>query len=158
MPLQPGERAPDLRLPSHAREMVSLEELRGKHTLVVLFFPLAFTSTCTEELCAVGADLGSYRGMDARVLAISVDSPYTLARYRAECGADFPFLSDFHREAAAAFGVLRDGTVGPGLRGVSDRAVFVIDRDGVVRYTWHATDLDLLPPFDEVKEAVRRAG
>ena len=153
-PLQPGDKAPDVTLPSHTKEQVALADFRGK-PLVVHFFPLAFSSTCTEQICTTGEDLDAYREMDADVVAISVDSPYALARFREECGAKFPFLSDFHREASEAFGVLREAPLGPGLRNTSDRAVFVIDPDGTITYTWHSTNPSLLPPFEEIKAAVR---
>lgn len=155
MPLNQGDRAPSVTLPSHTGEQVSLADLWSRRPLVVLFFPLAFTSTCTEELCTVGDDLAAYRELDGQPVAISVDSPYVLARYRSECRADYPFLSDFHREATEAFGVVRAAPVGPGLRGVSDRAAFVIDRRGTVAYAWHSTNASLLPPFDEIKAALR---
>lgn len=158
MPLQPGSPAPDVRLPSHTREIVSLADQWSGQPLVILFFPLAFTSTCTEELCTIGEDLSAYREMNARVVAISVDSPWALDRYRSECGVDFLFLSDFNREASEAFGVLRTSPLGPGLLNVSDRSVFVIAPDGRVTYTWHAANPNLLPPYDEVKEALRRMG
>jgi peroxiredoxin len=154
MPLQPGDQVPELTLPSHTREQISLSDFRGR-PLVVHFFPLAFSSTCTEQICTTGEDLGIYREMDAEVVAISVDSPYALARFREDCGAEFPFLSDFHRDASAAFGVLREAPLGPGLRNTSDRAVFVIDAGGTVSYTWHSTNPSLLPPFEEIKAAVR---
>lgn len=157
MPLQPGQRAPEVTLPAHDNQPVSLRDLRGR-SVVVLFFPLAFTSTCTAELCAVGEDFDAYRELDAEVLAISVDSPFVLARFRAECRAEFPFLSDFNREASTAFGVVRERPIGPGLRQVSDRAAFVIDPEGVIAYTWHSAAPGQLPPFDEIKDALRGAG
>lgn len=152
-PLGVGDRAPEVRLPSHDHVPTALSDYRGA-PLVVVFFPLAFTSTCTEELCTFGDDLASYREMGASVVAISVDSPYVLARYRAECGVEFPFLSDFHREAARAFGVLRPEPLGPGLRDTSDRSVFVIDGGGVIRYAWMSKNPGLLPPFEEIRGAV----
>ncbi len=153
MALQPGDTIPDLTLPSHELEQVSLHEFRGR-PLVVLFIPLAFSSTCTAELCTVAEDLSAYRKLNAEVVAVSVDSPYALSRFRDECKAEFPFLSDFNREASRAFGVLRTEPLGPGLLDVSDRAAFVIDREGAVAYTWHSTNPSLLPPFDEIKEAL----
>jgi peroxiredoxin len=157
MPLRPGDPAPEIALPSHTTETVSLSDFRGKQPVVMLFFPLAFTSTCTEELCTVGDDLGAYRDLNAQVLAISVDSPFVLQRFREECNADFPFLSDFHREAAEAFGVLREGPLGPGLRNVADRSAFVIDPQGTITYTWHSTNPGQLPPFAEIKQALQSA-
>ncbi|MDP9348579.1 MAG: redoxin domain-containing protein [Gemmatimonadota bacterium] len=156
MPLMPGDQAPDVTLPAHDGRQVRLSELWSQQPLVVLFFPLAFTSTCTEELCAVGSDLAAYQELDAQPVAVSVDSPFVLARFRAECGAEYPFLSDFNRQATEGFGVLRTDPVGPGLRNASDRAAFVIGRDGTVRYTWHSPNPRLLPPFEEIKEALRQ--
>ncbi len=155
MPLKQGDMAPDVTLPSHAGEQVSLAGLWSRQPVVVLFFPLAFTSTCTEELCAVGNDLSSYQQLQAQPVAISVDSPFVLARFRAECGADYPFLSDFNREATRAFGVLRETPVGPGLRDVSQRAAFVVDTQGRIAYAWASVTPGLLPPFDEIKDALR---
>jgi peroxiredoxin len=129
VPLQPGDPAPDVRLPADSGEQVSFTDFRGRQPVLVLFFPLAFTSTCTEELCMVGDDLAAYRALRAQLLAVSVDSPYVLARYRRECGVDFPFLSDFHREAAEAF--------------------------GVIRYAWISRDPGLLPPFEEIKRRLQ---
>jgi peroxiredoxin len=156
MPLKAGDKAPDVTLPSHSGERVSLAELWSQRPLVVLFFPLAFTSTCTEELCTVGNDLASYQELDAQPVAVSVDSPFVLARFRSECAAEYPFLSDFNREATERFGVLRTDPLGPGLRNASDRAAFVIDREGMVAYAWHSTNPGLLPPFDEIKAALRQ--
>ena len=154
MPLQPGDAAPDVTLPDTDRQQVSLAALWSGQPLVLMFFPLAFTSTCTEELCTVRDDIGSYGGLNARVAAVSVDSPYVLDRFRRELGADYLFLSDFNREASRAFGVLREAPVGPGLRHASDRATFVIGTDGRVKYTWHSTNPSLLPPFEEIKQAL----
>ena len=156
MPLQPGAQAPDVTLVAHTKEPVSLSDHYGDHPVVLLFFPLAFTSTCTEELCTVRDDIKSYEDLESEVFAISVDSPYVLKRYREETGAPYTFLSDFHREAAEAFGVLRTAPLGPGLRNTTDRSAFVIDRDGKIAYTWHSANPSLIPPFDEIKDALRR--
>ena len=156
MPLQIGDSAPDVALVSDAKETVSFTGFRGEKPLVVLFFPLAFTSTCTEEMCTMGEDMSSYDALNAAVVAVSVDSPFVLERFKKETGATFPFLSDFHREAARAFGVLREEPLGPGLRDTTDRSAFVIDRDGRIAWTWFSKNPSLLPPFDEIKDALRR--
>lgn len=154
MPLKQGDQAPDVTLPSHSNEQVSLASLYREQPTVVVFFPLAFTSTCTEELCTFRDDLALYNGVNARVVAVSVDSPFVLDRFRKEIGAEYLFLSDFNREASTAFGVLREAPLGPGLRNASDRAVFVVNQDGTVRYVWHSTNPGLLPPFDEIRAAL----
>lgn len=156
MPLQVGDSAPDVALHSDAKETVSFTAFRGEKPVVVLFFPLAFTSTCTKEMCSIGEDLASYDELNAQVLAVSVDSPYVLERFKRETGATFPFLSDFHREASEAFGVLREEPLGVGLRNTADRSAFVIDRDGRIAYVWFSKNPSLLPPFGEIKEALRR--
>jgi glutaredoxin-dependent peroxiredoxin len=154
MPLSIGDRAPDAVLPSHEMEQVSLASLYPRQATVLVFFPLAFSSTCTEELCTLRDDLSSYGELNAQVVALSVDSPYVLRRYREELGADFLFLSDFNRLASPAFGILRQATTGPGLLLTSERAVFVVDPGGVVRYAWVGAHPGLLPPFDEIKAAL----
>lgn len=156
MPLQPGDQAPNVTLVTHENHTAPLDDLRGGKPAVMLFFPLAFTSTCTEELCTVRDDFRAYEELQSQVFAVSVDSPYTLKRYRAETGAPYTFLSDFHREAAEAFGVLRTAPLGPGLRNTSDRSAFVLDRDGTVAYSWHSPNPSLIPPFDEIKDALRQ--
>lgn len=155
MPLRAGDKAPDVRLPSDSLEQISFADFAGSKPVVVLFFPLAFTSTCTEEMCTMSEDMGSYTGLDAQVLAVSVDSPFVLQRFKRECNAEFPFLSDFNREAARAFGVLRPEPLGPGLLETTDRSAFVIDRDGVIRYVWYEKNPSLLPPFEEIKEVLQ---
>ena len=157
MPLQTGDQAPDVTLPSHTNEQVSLGSLYRDQTTVVVFFPLAFTSTCTEELCTFRDDLTTYTGVGAKVVAISVDSPFVLERFRKEIGADYLFLSDFNREASRGFGVLREAPLGPGLRNASDRAVFIVNQDGSVRYAWHSANPGLLPPFDEIRAAIEKS-
>lgn len=154
MALQPGDAAPDVTLPDTEKNQVSLASLWSEQPLALFFFPLAFSSTCTEELCTVRDDMGAYSGLGGRVAAVSVDSPYVLERYRADLGAGYPFLSDFNREASRAFGILREAPVGPGLIHASERATFVIGTDGRVKYTWVGAHPGLLPPFDEIKQAL----
>jgi peroxiredoxin len=154
MALKQGDAAPDVTLPSSEGAQVSLAGEWAQGPVVLLFFPLAFTDTCTDELCAVRDDIGAYSGTGARVLAVSVDSPWVLDRFKKEIGADYTFLSDFNREATRAFDVVRQTPVGPGLMGVSERAAFVIGGDGRIRYAWNSVTPGLLPPFDEIKQAL----
>lgn len=155
MALRQGDTAPDVTLPTaDGYRPVSLAEQWKEGPVVLLFFPLAFTSTCTEELCTMRDDIGSYTGLNARVVAVSVDSPFVLERFKKEIGADYTFLSDFNREASRAYGVLRESPLGPGLLNASDRAAFVIGADGRIRYAWHSTNPGLLPPFEEIKAAL----
>lgn len=147
-----GAAAPDAEVYRGTREAVQLSAFYEQGTTVLLFFPLAFTSTCTEQMCTMAEDLGQYERLGAQVVGLSVDSPMANQRFAAECGATFPILSDFNREASRAFGILRDA-LGL-LRDVSERAAFVIDRNGRVQYAWVGEHPGLLPPADELAAAV----
>jgi peroxiredoxin len=155
MAIRVGEAAPTPTLFSAPRTLLQLGDYVGKQPVVLLFFPLAFSSTCTAEVCAVSDDFGAYAELDAAVFAISVDSPYVNANFAKETQASFPILSDFNREAIRAYDVVRPDL--GGLRDVSERVVFVIGRDGRVRYVWQGEHPGVMPPFDEIKKAVARA-
>lgn len=124
-----GDRAPDFALQSTAGTTVKLSELRGKSPVLLAFFPLAFTSTCTAELCEFSDNFDQFAGKGVVVLPISVDSVPTLKEFKAKHAMKTDLLSDFKREASRAYGVLREDTF------FSERAYFLVDRDGVVRWT-----------------------
>lgn len=156
MALEPGTPAPDFSLTLTPGEApLRLADYRGHKTVVLLFFPLAFSSVCTNELCFMAERYEDWTDLDAEILGISVDSAFVNQRFTRETGAPFPILSDFNREAVAAYGVRNDDFFG--MRGVADRSVFVIDRDGIIRYAWTTDDPEVLPPFDAVKAAVEKA-
>jgi glutaredoxin-dependent peroxiredoxin len=154
MPLQVGERAPDFTLYNKPKEPVSLQDYAGR-PVVLLFFPLAFSSVCTQEICGVAEDYGLYEQLGAQVLGISVDSPYVNQKFAEACNARFPVLSDFNREAIVAYDVVRDDL--NGLKQVANRAAYVIGRDGRIVYVWLSENPGVLPPFREIREAARRA-
>lgn len=152
MALPVGASAPPFTLAvDDARTTASLSDFLAEGAVVLLFFPLAFSSTCTREMCAVADDYGSWQSMGATVVGISVDSPYTNARFARECNAPFPILSDFNRTASRDYGVLRE-TFGV-LEGVSERAAFVIDGGGTIRYVWVGENTGVFPPLDEIRAA-----
>ena len=124
-----GTPAPDFTLPSTAGSDVTLSRLRGKHVLLA-FFPLAFTSTCTRELCAFSDDYGQFKDAGVEVLPISVDSIPTLKEYKAKERIAVDLLSDFKREVSRRYGTLLEE------RFHSNRAYILIDRDGVVRWAF----------------------
>ena len=124
----PGDRAPDFSLQSTSGATVKLSELRGKSPVLIAFFPLAFTSTCTAELCEFSESFDQFAGKGVVVLPVSVDSVPTLKEFKAKYAMKTDLLSDFKREASRAFGVLREDTF------FSERAYFLVDRDGVVRW------------------------
>ena len=157
MALQPGTPAPDFTLThGDAGTTASLGDYLGTGPVLLLFYPLAFSPTCTEELCTVAENYSAYEDLGATVIAISVDSPYVNARFADDCGASFPFLSDFNRTASRDYAVLRE-TLGQ-LEGVSERAAFVIDADGVITYTWVGENPGVFPPLAQIRDAVAAAG
>lgn len=153
MALEPGDQAPDFSLPRTPGEPpVSLAELLADGPAVLLFFPLAWSSVCTRELCRVRDDYADYGALDATVAGISVDSPFTLQAWAREQGFPFPLLSDFNCETSAAYGALYEDFFG--LQGVSKRAVFVVDGDGVVRHAEVLEDAGELPDLAAAREVL----
>jgi peroxiredoxin len=150
-----GQPAPPFELNASTGETVTLAEYTGKGPTVLLFVPLAFTPVCTNELRTMRDDYESYQDFGARVLAASVDSQFTLKVWADQLKLPFPLLSDFNKEAARAYGALYEDLMG--LKGVAKRAAFVIDKEGIVLYRWVTEDADVMPNFDEIKEALREA-
>jgi peroxiredoxin len=153
MSIEVGADAPDFSLRgTQSADPVSLSSFRGEKNVVLLFFPLAFTSVCTTEMCGIRDSYSEYEGLDAVVLGVSVDSPFALQAWAKEQGFSFPLLSDFNRDAATAYGALYEDLLG--LKGVAKRAAFVIDRGGVVRYAEVLEKASELPNFDAVRETL----
>jgi peroxiredoxin len=153
MALKIGDKAPNFSLFSSEKKLVTLEELKGS-TIVLLFFPLAFTSTCTKELCLVRDELSDYNALSCEVIAISVDSLYTLAKYKAEQKLNFTLLSDFNKECSTAYGSIYD-LFGSGMKGVSKRSAFVIDKNGLVQYAEVLENASEIPNLDTVKTVIK---
>lgn len=152
MALKPGDKAPLFTLHASDTKEVALADYSGKN-VVLLFFPLAFTGVCTDELCSMRDALADYNGMNADVLAVSVDSPFTLAKFKELEKLNFPLLSDFNTEVSRQYGALYDTFVF-GMEGVSKRAAFVIDGEGVVRYAEVLENAGDLPNFAAVRETL----
>lgn len=153
MSIHIGDTAPDFTLFNTEKQAISLSSYHGKN-VVVLFFPLAFTSTCTAELCGVRDDINDYGKMDAEVLAISVDSLFTLAKFKEEQGLNFNLLSDFNKTASQAYDSLYDTFVLE-MKGVSKRSAFLIDRDGVIRYAEVLESAGDVPNLEALKEILK---
>ena len=149
MALQIGDKAPSFQLFNTDKQSIFLDDYAGKN-VVLLFFPLAFTGVCTTELCNMRDDIASYKNVDAHVAAISVDSIFTLAKFRAEQNLNFPLLSDFNKEAATAYGAIYDEFVF-GMKGVAKRAAFVVDGNGVIQYAEVLASAGDLPNFEAIK-------
>lgn len=149
MSIVTGQPAPDFTLFSSEKQEISLASQRG-HSVVLLFFPLAFTSVCTAELCSVRDNLSWYDHVNARVFGISVDSPQTLARFKEDQGFNFTLLSDFNKEVSRAYGSIYE-QFGMNMKGVSKRSAFVIDREGIVRYAEVLENAGEQPDFSKIR-------
>lgn len=154
MKVKVGDQAPDFKLTSDAKETVSLADYEGKN-LVLLFFPLAFTGVCTDELCTMRDDIEAYNDMEAEVVAVSVDSPFTLEEFKKQQNYNFPLLSDFNKEVSEAYGALYNDFV-MGMKGVSKRSAFVVDKKGIVRYAEVLENAGDLPNFEDIKSTLTR--
>jgi peroxiredoxin len=143
-----GAAAPDFSLFDSDKKKVALSDYRGQRVLL-LFFPAAFTSTCTKELCSTRDNIALYNEAQARVFGISVDSVYTLAKYKEEQALNFPLLSDFNKEASTAYGAIYE-VFNYEMKGVSKRAAFVIGKTGIVEYAEILENASLLPDFEAI--------
>jgi len=152
MALQVGDQAPDFKLFSSELKEVSLSDYKGKK-LVIHFFPMAFTGVCTAQLCTMRDSFGYYQGMNADVVGISVDSPFTLAKFKEEQAYQFPLLSDFNKEVSQAYGAFYEDFVF-NLKGVSKRSAFVIDEDGKIIHAEVLEDAGNMPDFDAIKKVI----
>ena len=152
MTLQVGDKAPKFTLPDASREDVSLP-MEPAQNVVLLFVPLAFSSVCTAELCDVSQGLGAYEDLDARVIAISVDSPFALKSWAEQEGITLTLLSDFNKEVSAAYGAQYEDFIG--LKGVAKRSAFVIDKEGVIRFASVSDDPTVLPDFEAIQACLQ---
>jgi peroxiredoxin len=153
MSLQPGQPAPQFTLVSTQLKEVSLSDFKGKK-VVLHFFPMAFTGTCTTQLCTMRDSFGYYDGLNAVILGISVDSPFTLAKFKEENNYQFELLSDFNKEVSTAYDCIYKEFV-LGLKGVSKRAAFVIDEDQKIIYAEVLEVATDLPDFNAIAAAVK---
>ncbi len=153
MSIQIGQPAPQFTLFSSDLEEVSLTSFTGKK-VIIHFFPMAFTGTCATQLCTIRDNFSFYEGLNAQVLGISVDSPFTLAKFKAENNYQFPLLSDFNKETSEAYGAIYTEFVF-GLRGVSKRAAFVIDENQHIIYAEVLASAGDLPDFAAIDVLIK---
>lgn len=156
MPLHVGAQAPDFTLPNQNREAVTLSQQWQQGPVILAFFPAAFSSVCTTELCTLRDDLTRLGDVEARVLGISVDTFFALSAFAKEIKATFPLLSDFNKEVIHAYDVVNPDMIG--LKGIAKRSVFVIDRRGTVRYTEVLEDARNEPNYAAIRAATKAAG
>jgi peroxiredoxin len=157
MPIAVGTKAPDFTLKSKTATGlvdVTLSANFGKKNTVLLFFPLAFTSVCTKELCDLSAGLSAYTGLNAEVIGVSVDSPFAQEAWAKQEKIGITLASDLNKGTTKAYGVEF-----PGLAGIGDtsaRAAFVIDKNGVVQYSEQTATPKDLPNFEAVKAVLAK--
>jgi len=148
MNIEIGQSAPDFTLYDSAKNKITLSDMKGQNVLL-LFFPLAFTSTCTAELCSVRDNISFYNNANAKVFGISVDSLHTLAKYKADQNLNFTLLSDFNKDVSSLYGSLYK-MFGYNMKGVSKRSAFVIDKNGIVRYAEVLENASEQPNFKNI--------
>ena len=149
MSIEIGQTAPDFTLYDSEKKQVTLSELKGQPVLL-LFFPLAFTSVCTAELCSVRDNIAWYNTLNAKVFGISVDALQTLAKFKEEQQLNFTLLSDFNKEVARSYDSIYE-TFGYNMKGVAKRSAFVIDKEGIVRYAEVLENAGEVPDFKKIQ-------
>ncbi|MDD2709066.1 MAG: redoxin domain-containing protein [Verrucomicrobiae bacterium] len=157
MPLTIGSPAPDFTLKTKDAtgiRDIRLAEYRGRKNVILLFFPLAFTGVCTQEMCEISGGLNAYQGLGAEVLGVSVDSPFAQEAWAQKERIAIPLLSDLNKTTARDYGVLLPDLMGLG--SVSARAAFVIDKQGVIQYAEITPTVKDLPNFKAIIEALKK--
>lgn len=147
-----GDHAPDFSLYDTEKKEHSLRDYRGQN-VVILFFPLAFTSVCTAELCGVRDDIAYYQNLNVPVLAISVDTVFSLAKFKEEQNLNMPLLSDFNKSVCEAYGSMYETFV-LGMTKVAKRSAFVVDKEGIIRYAEVLENAGEIPNLEAVKQTL----
>ncbi|MBM3921875.1 MAG: redoxin domain-containing protein [Sphingomonadales bacterium] len=148
MPILPGQAAPDFTLFDSDKNPVQLSSLQG-HNVLLLFFPQSFTGVCTKELCSVRDNIALYNKANAKVFGISVDSVFTLGKFKEEQQLNFPLLSDFNKKISEAYDTIYHDWI-LDMKGVSKRSAFVIDRKGIVQYAEVLESAGDIPDFEKI--------
>ncbi len=154
MSIEINKPAPDFKLFNTVKKEVTLSENKGKNVLL-LFFPLAFTSTCTAELCNIRDNYAMYNGLNAVVYGISTDSLFTLGKFKEEQKLNFDLLSDYNKTASIAYDSLYSDFIF-GMQGVSKRASFIVDKNGIIQYAEILEKASDLPNFDAIKACLEK--
>ena len=152
MSILTGQAAPDFTLFNSEKKEITLSELKG-HNVLLLFFPLAFTNTCTEELCHVRDNISWYNNVEAKVFGISVDALHTLARYKEDQQLNFMLLSDFNKDVSRLYGSIYE-MFGYNMKGVSKRSAFIIDKNGIIQYAEVLDNASEIPDFIAIQQVL----
>lgn len=154
MSLSVGQPAPLFNSFESNKDPFSLEALRGENVLL-LFFPAAFTSTCTKELCSMRDDIATYNNLDCKIVGISIDTVYALAKYKGEQHLNFPLVSDFNKEIGALYDV-QYPLFNNWMLGVTKRSAFLVDKHGILQYVEVLEKGGDLPDFEKIKAALQK--
>lgn len=152
MSLKVGDEAPNFILQNTEGNNVELYERLQEQRVLILFFPLAFTNTCTEELCTIRDNMKLYNSLEAEVLGISVDSFFTLKEFKKSENLNFTLLSDFNRDVSEKYGTLYKDFYG--MKGVSKRSAFVVDKDKTIKYAEILEEASELPDFNAIQQVL----
>jgi glutaredoxin-dependent peroxiredoxin len=154
MAIKIGQLAPEFSLFDTTKTKINLSDYKEKNVLL-LFFPQAFTSVCTKELCAIRDDISRYNNTRAEVFGISVDSVFTLKKFKEDQHYNFTFLSDFNKEVSKLYGTLYTDWI-LDMKGVSKRSAFIIDKTGVIQYAEVLENVGDLPNFEEINRILEQ--
>jgi glutaredoxin-dependent peroxiredoxin len=150
-----GDKAPEVELVDTEKKPVKISDFRGK-TTVLAFFPAAFTGVCTKEMCAFRDDISKFENLGSYVVGVSVDPPFSNKSFKTQSNLNFPLLSDYNRNAVKAFGVEHHNF--SNLQGytAAKRSVFVLDKDGIIRWKWISDNPGIEPNYADVKAEVEK--
>jgi peroxiredoxin len=148
-----GSKAPAFTLPSQPGQPVDVGAIIGKEKIVLLFIPLAFSPVCTAEMCHFRDHWNQWTSLGCKVFAVSVDSPFAVAKFRELENIPFPILSDFNKDISRLYGALHEDLIG--MKGVSKRSAFVIDAKGIVKYASVSEDPRVQVDFAAIEAAVK---
>jgi peroxiredoxin len=151
MPANVGSKAPDFTLMNQDRQPVTLSQQQGQ-PVVLAFFPAAFSSVCEKELCTFRDSMAQLNRTNAQVFGISVDTFFTLKAFQDQQHLTFPLLSDFNKQVIRDYGVFNEDMIG--LKGIAKRAVFVLDKDGIVRYSEVLEDARNEPSYQKILDSL----
>jgi len=152
--IQVGQKAPDFKLIDKDKNEVTYANFKGKN-LILFFFPMAWTGSCTKEMCAVQEDFKMYEGLNAAVVGISVDSHFALKRFAEDNKITYPLLSDFNKQAIKDYDIVQPEFAGV-YKTVAKRATFIIDQNGMVRFIDILANIGDVPNMDTIKEALKK--
>ena len=154
MVLKVGDVAPNFELPDAKNKVRKLSEFQGSN-VVLAFFPGAFTGVCTKEMCSFRDSMAAFNEMKAKVLGISVDTPFSLAKFAEVNNLNFDLLSDHGKNVITEYGIVHKNFIGLPKLDVSKRSVFIVDKKGKVAYAWVSEDPGKEPDYQAVKDKLK---